>query len=531
MSRVAGSAREDQLATGRVFGREGSPEVSIILPVKNGERDLPAFLAALRRQITEVSWELVAIDSGSTDATVDLLVAAEATVLRIAEEAFDYGLSRNLAASRARGRILVFITVRALPAHSRWLDQLVLPLREIGDGTGPVAVFSCVLPRPDSDLLSARDQLRARRAIAETRRIGNPAVLETMSPPELRQLVSLHNVSCAVVTDAFRHHPFPAATYGEDMSWALAVLRSGLAIRYEPSSVVLHGHRYDVVETFRRAVDDGIGHREALGFRSDPEQLDASVAQLFLDDSLFFEHALEMRGERLRRALLHSAMRRGAWAIGHWLGSWYVELRSEEDLRQVVTRFPSSQHLQNFSAGFRLQASTAEEAILATFSSVGHDPLEILAHAYRSVGSIAIALLRGKEGPVARHLSLIGAIRRGERTGEMEGRIPAAAYDLPFGGREGDDPLLPSILLLQAEASLLFQKATDAALVTAATRNEILAAVTERDELIRALQRELHQKVGERDDLIRSLQTEMHQKIGEANEVIRQLQARLSAGE
>jgi glycosyltransferase involved in cell wall biosynthesis len=48
------------------------PQVSVVLPVRNGAATLPAVLADLRAQ-TLTAWELVAVDDGSTDGTAELL--------------------------------------------------------------------------------------------------------------------------------------------------------------------------------------------------------------------------------------------------------------------------------------------------------------------------------------------------------------------------------------------------------------------------------------------------------------------------
>lgn len=51
------------------------PDLSILLPVRNEERFLPAALDSLCRQ-TMTSWEMVCVDDGSTDATPSILAAA-----------------------------------------------------------------------------------------------------------------------------------------------------------------------------------------------------------------------------------------------------------------------------------------------------------------------------------------------------------------------------------------------------------------------------------------------------------------------
>ena len=51
------------------------PQISILMPIRNEARYLQAALSSLFRQTT-ASWELIAIDDGSTDATPDMLAAA-----------------------------------------------------------------------------------------------------------------------------------------------------------------------------------------------------------------------------------------------------------------------------------------------------------------------------------------------------------------------------------------------------------------------------------------------------------------------
>jgi glycosyltransferase involved in cell wall biosynthesis len=82
------------------------PSVSILMPVRNEERFLPAALASIWRQ-TLKDWELVAVDDGSTDATPDILEKASKDdprirVLRPAERGLVPALNAGLEACRAR---------------------------------------------------------------------------------------------------------------------------------------------------------------------------------------------------------------------------------------------------------------------------------------------------------------------------------------------------------------------------------------------------------------------------------------------
>jgi hypothetical protein len=55
-----------------------------------------------------------------------------------------------------------------------------------------------------------------------------------------------------------------------------------------------------------------------------------------------------------------------------------------------------------------------------------------------------------------------------------------------------------------------------------------LASISDRDQLLRSLQVELHAKVSERDEIIHALQEELYAKVSERDEIIRQLQFQLT---
>jgi Glycosyl transferase family 2 len=83
-----------------------TPRVSILLPVRNEAHFLPAALDSLFRQ-TMASWELVAVDDGSTDATPAILAAAagrdpRVRVLPSPGRGLVPALNMGLAACRAR---------------------------------------------------------------------------------------------------------------------------------------------------------------------------------------------------------------------------------------------------------------------------------------------------------------------------------------------------------------------------------------------------------------------------------------------
>ena len=81
------------------------PNVSIIVPTLNEEKSIQDFLGSLKKQ-TWKNFEIIVIDGGSTDKTVDIAKYHQAKVI-VKEELREFP-SRNIGAKMAKGEILLF---------------------------------------------------------------------------------------------------------------------------------------------------------------------------------------------------------------------------------------------------------------------------------------------------------------------------------------------------------------------------------------------------------------------------------------
>jgi glycosyltransferase involved in cell wall biosynthesis len=101
------------LDLGRATSAPGAAiEVTVVIPVRNGERTLGQQLEALANQTFAGSWEVIVGDNGSTDDTRDVVATWQDQVsgLQLVDASADIGSSvaRNLAAAHARGDKLLF---------------------------------------------------------------------------------------------------------------------------------------------------------------------------------------------------------------------------------------------------------------------------------------------------------------------------------------------------------------------------------------------------------------------------------------
>lgn len=223
-------------------------KVSVIIPTLNGGRYLEELLSGLKRQTVKPSQVLV-VDSSSKDDTVNICRSFEGDVVQIDPVTFDHGGTRNLAASRVKGDILVYLSQDTSFNDTGSLENLIRPLRE----PGVAASYGRQVPRNDANVIErfARSfnypLARSVKGIEDVPEFGVKAFF-------------FSNVYSAIKRDAFNEvGGFPEkAILSEDMTLAAKLIKRGYKIAYEPDAVVSHSHNFSLTTQFKRYFDIGI---------------------------------------------------------------------------------------------------------------------------------------------------------------------------------------------------------------------------------------------------------------------------------
>ncbi len=243
--------------------------ISVLMPIYQGAALLDRVLECLARQELAVPWELIAVDCGSTDGTLEILerrargFPVPLRVHSIDRLEFNHGDTRNLLACLATSELLVFLTDDAIPVSRRWLATLAANFEDPRVG----AAYCRNLPRPDADVL-ARSASERDPTYAPGRRETDLPPLEElarMSPHELRLLYNFSDTASALRRDLWRRHPYPRCRGAEDLLMARALLHAGYRVVYEDAAVVEHSHEYTPEQARARAFVDGELNAEWLG--------------------------------------------------------------------------------------------------------------------------------------------------------------------------------------------------------------------------------------------------------------------------
>lgn len=103
--------------------------LSIVIRTLNEAKHLDALLTRLAAQHTPgLGHEVIIVDSGSTDGTLDIAERHGCRILHISREEFSFGRSLNLGCEAARGDILVITSGHCVPTDAHWLQRLCQPL-------------------------------------------------------------------------------------------------------------------------------------------------------------------------------------------------------------------------------------------------------------------------------------------------------------------------------------------------------------------------------------------------------------------
>src|SRR5579864_3508555 len=221
--------------------------VSVLLLTKNGARDLERLLPALYRQKEIPSFEVIAIDSGSTDETLKILGRHAVRLRQIAPDAFHHSRTRNLAAGLAQGDILVLLSQDAIPTSGMWLNKLLSSFSDPSVG----AVYGRQVPKPGShaERHDTLDTIYGPKKV-----VKDPALRNSLG----YRFYHFSDANAAIRRNVWESTRFPEdLKVFEDMGIAKRILDAGWKIVYEPEAAVIHSHNHSTIGLFKRYFDIG----------------------------------------------------------------------------------------------------------------------------------------------------------------------------------------------------------------------------------------------------------------------------------
>jgi len=199
-----------------------SPRCSIIIRSYNEERHIRRLLLGISQQTLQPC-EVIIVDSGSSDATVEIARTFGARIIEIKSSDFTFGRALNIGCAAAIGDILVFASAHVYPTYSNWLEELVEPFAD-----------------PRIVLSYGKQRGNAQSHFSE-RQIFEKWFPNVSASPQTGYFCN--NANCAISRKAWLELPYDESLSGlEDLAWAKSAQMKGGLFAYQANAEIIHVH-------------------------------------------------------------------------------------------------------------------------------------------------------------------------------------------------------------------------------------------------------------------------------------------------
>lgn len=218
------------------------PRCSIVIRCYNEERHIGKLLSGIMEQTVQ-DVQIVVVDSGSTDRTVEIAKHYPVDLVSIRKEDFSFGYSLNAGCQTARGKVVVLASAHVYPTYRDWLERLIAPFED-----------------PQVALTYGKQRGDAETHFSEQR------IFRAWFPDgsDLRQKEPFcNNANAAVRRSLWEKMPYDETLTGlEDLCWAKQALGEGHRIAYVAEAEVIHVHDETSAQIFHRY------EREAIALKA-----------------------------------------------------------------------------------------------------------------------------------------------------------------------------------------------------------------------------------------------------------------------
>lgn len=226
--------------------------ISITIMIRDSGPILEEFLKRLAQQKTKFPYELVILYYGQGGNTLKRLQPVSTKIIQIPPNQFSLGNSRDLVCRNTSGKYIVTVSLDALPANSRWLQELIAPMVT---GKADIVQGEQECPKPGDPSYQSffyweRDYIFFYTGEGKEffKKYGN---------------IGLSCVNLAFRRKVWEDGGFKGVSYCEDKIFQKRAFICGYKIIFNVKAMVLHAHSYLTIKSlFGRISNEGLGWKE-----------------------------------------------------------------------------------------------------------------------------------------------------------------------------------------------------------------------------------------------------------------------------
>lgn len=214
---------------------------SIVIRACNEEKHISRLLEGIAFQ-TQKDIEIILVDSGSTDSTLEITSQYPVQVVHIQPEEFTFGYSLNHGITQSHGEFIVIASAHIYPVYPDWLECLLAPFAD------PQVALTYGKQRGNS-LNKFSEQQIFHHWYPDRSQIHQPYPF-------------CNNANAAIRRSLWESHRYNETLPGlEDLEWAQRIMAQGYAVSYVAEAEVVHVHEETPAAVYNRY------RREAMAFK------------------------------------------------------------------------------------------------------------------------------------------------------------------------------------------------------------------------------------------------------------------------
>jgi len=222
-------------------------KVSIIIRCFNEVAHIGKLLVGIEKQDYHER-EIIIVDSGSVDGTIEVCKKFKTKIVSILPEEFSFGFALNKGCEVATGDIFLFASAHVYPVYTNWITLMLQPFEN-------KKVALTYGGQIGNELTKFSEHMIFKKWFPDKsiKRQNHPFC---------------NNANCAVRKQLWHLQPYNELLTGlEDLDWAIKILHKGYHISYQAEAKIVHVHEETPKRVFNRY------KREAIAIKNIfPEQ-------------------------------------------------------------------------------------------------------------------------------------------------------------------------------------------------------------------------------------------------------------------